>query len=110
MFVMAYKFFDDIKRSFEDNSTSKVLGCYKDLDYLVIDEIDKSYGSPTEFVHLYHLVNERYNHMLPTVLITNAKREGLTELLGASVLDRIASEGAIIEMVGGNYRKKIGVA
>lgn len=105
-YVLAYEFFEDIKDSFDRGNTRSVLRGYAGHDYLVIDEVDKAYGSPTEFVHLYHLVNERYNRMLPTVLITNATN--LVEQLGSSVLDRIASDGAIIEMAGENYRKKQG--
>ena len=103
-FVLAYKFFEDIKESFGKGNTKQVLARYSGYDYLVIDEIDKAYGSQSEFVHLYHLVNERYNFMRPTVLITNAT--DLVEQVGTSVLDRIASDGAIIEMKGENYRQK----
>jgi DNA replication protein DnaC len=103
-FVLAYKFFEDIKESFGKGNTKQVLARYSGYDYLVIDEIDKAYGSQTEFVHLYYLVNERYNFMRSTVLITNAT--DLVEQVGTSVLDRIASDGAIIEMKGENYRQK----
>lgn len=105
-YVLAYKFFEAVKNSFANNNTASVLSEFANYGYLVVDEIDKAYGSQLEFIHLYHLVNERYNFMRPTILITNAKKEGLMELLGASVLDRIASEGAIIEMAGENYRQK----
>jgi len=107
-FVLAYRFFEDIKNSFENNDTGRVLKEYASYDYLVIDEIDKAYGSQLEFIHLYHLVNERYNHLKPTVLITNANKGDLVKQVGSSVIDRIISEGAIIEMDGENYRKRKG--
>lgn len=105
-YVLAYQFFEVIKNSFAESETKWVLNDFASYDYLVIDEVDKAYGSQLEFIHLYHLVNERYNHVRPTVLITNAKEGDLIKQIGSSALDRIASEGAIIEMKGENYRQK----
>ncbi len=105
-FVLAYRFFEAIKNSFDNGTTASVLNDFARYDYLVIDEIDKAYGSQLEFIHLYHLVNERYNFMRPTILITNASKSDLIKQIGSSTLDRIASEGAIIEMAGENYRQK----
>lgn len=105
-YVLAYEFFEDIKNSFKQSDTEDVLKEYAYYDYLVIDEIDKAYGSQLEFIHLYHLINKRYNEIKPTILMTNTNKSELIELIGASTLDRIASEGAIIEMKGENYRQK----
>jgi hypothetical protein len=45
--------------------------------------------------------------MLPTVLITNAKPDEFAMIVGTSVLDRIGSDGKLIELSGENYRQKL---
>ena len=93
-YVLAYEFFEDIKNSFKQSDTEDVLKEYAYYDYLVIDEIDKAYGSQLEFIQLYHhLSTSGTNRIKPTVLMTNTNKSELIELIGASTLDRIASEG-----------------
>lgn len=108
-YVLAYDFFSEVRQSFADDSTHAVMHRYAGVDYLVIDEVDKSFGSKTEFVYLYTLVNRRYNDMLPTVLITNAGEEDLVSVMGASTISRVAGDGAIIELVGEDYRLREGL-
>lgn len=105
-YVLAYDFFTDIKNSFSDSSTEAVMRRYEGCDYLVIDEVDKSFGTVTEFVYLYTLVNRRYNNLRPTVLITNASEKDLVTVIGASTISRIGGDGAVIELVGEDYRLK----
>ena len=77
------------------------------MEYLVIDEIDKTQGTQMEFAYLYSLINKRYNEMKSTVLITNAKPDEFAAIIGQSALDRVASEGKIIDLTGDNYRQKL---
>lgn len=105
-YVLAFDFFNEIKRSFGDNSTVMVVHQYTSYDYLVIDEIDKTIGTPTEFTYLYSLINKRYNYMRSTVLITNSTPSEFVTIIGQSALDRVASEGKVIELTGENYRHK----
>lgn len=106
-YVLAFDFFTEVKRSFRDDSTDAILKRYATAGYLVIDEVDKAFGSQTEFVYLYSLVNERYNRMLPTVLITNADDTELVSVIGSSTLSRVAGDGAIIELKGEDYRQRM---
>lgn len=106
-YVLAFDFFTEVKRSFRDDTTEAIMDRYAKVGYLVIDEVDKAFGSQTEFVYLYSLVNERYNRMLPTVLITNADEADLVSVIGASTLSRVAGDGAIIELKGEDYRQRM---
>lgn len=105
-YVLAFDFFNEIRKSFGDYSTDMVIGKYESVDYLVIDEIDKTQGTPMEFPYLYSLINKRYNAMLPTVLVTNARPDEFQEIIGVSALDRVASEGKVIDFTGENYRQR----
>ena len=107
-YLLAVDFFNDIRRSFKirDADPVDIVMKYASFDYLVVDEIDKTYGSQTEFVYLYQLVNRRYNDMKHTVVIGNSlDKNSISEVIGSSALSRIASEGMIIELNGKDYRK-----
>lgn len=105
-YILAFDFFNSIRRSFGDYTTDKIIKEYEQYDYLVIDEIDKTQGTPMEFTYLYSLINKRYNEMKSTVLITNAKPSDFASIIGQSALDRVASEGKVIDLTGDNYRQK----
>jgi DNA replication protein DnaC len=104
-YILAADYFDQIKTSFADGSSASILRRYANYDYLIIDEMDKAYGTQTEFVYLYRMINERYNEMLHTVVITNANMQNAISVIGASVFDRIAGDGKVIELTGESRRK-----
>ena len=106
-YILAFDFFNSIRKSFNGGDPEKIVNRYSKCDYLVIDEVDKTQGSPTEFVYFYSLINNRYNEMLPTVLITNADNSTMENVIGKSALDRVAGDGKLIELTGENYRQKI---
>jgi len=102
-YILAADFFALVKQEFSTGRQD--YKPYYSCPYLVIDEIDKRYGSQTEFIALYRLINHRYNEMLPTVLITNSGKEELIEVIGISSFDRIIEDGKLIHMDGKNWRR-----
>jgi len=62
-------------------------------DLLVLDEIGVQYGSETEKNILFEIVNERYEAMKPTILISNLAMTTLTEYAGERVIDRMKENG-----------------
>ncbi len=105
-YVLAFDFFNKIRKSFSDGTTEAIMDKYSNYQLLVIDEIYKTQGTPTEFTYLYSLINERYNYMRSTILITNAKPDEFAAIIGESALDRVASDGKVIDLTGDNYRQK----
>jgi len=105
-YVLAFDFFNKIRKSFSDGTTEDVMNRYSNYQLLVIDEIDKTQGTQTEFMYLYSLINERYNYMRSTILITNAKPDEFAAIIGQSALDRVASDGKVIDLTGENYRQR----
>jgi len=105
-YVLAFDFFNKIRKSFSDGTTEAIMDKYSNYQLLVIDEIDKTQGTQTEFMYLYSLINERYNYMRSTILITNAKPDEFAAIIGQSALDRVASEGKVIDLTGENYRQR----
>lgn len=108
MYVLAFDYFNEIRMSFDGGDAKRIVEKYARYDYLVIDEVDKVHGTQNEFVYLYKLVNTRYENMLPTVVIANANQTELSNIIGKSTYDRIASEGIVIEADWDNYRQKSG--
>jgi len=69
-------------------------------DLLVIDEIGVQFGSETEQMFLYDVINGRYENCRPTLLISNLKLEGEIEgeksvrgCLGERSFDRLREGG-----------------
>lgn len=104
-YILAMDFFDEVKQSFSDQSTRKLIERYTRFDYLIVDEIDKRYGSQNEYLQLYRLINARYNELRHTMLITNADRPQLVDVVGQSVIDRLIEDGEFIEMNWESFRK-----
>lgn len=62
-------------------------------DLLLMDEIGVQFGSDAELNILFDIVNERYERMLPTILISNLALPKLTEYAGERVIDRMRENG-----------------
>ena len=69
-------------------------------DLLVIDEIGVQLGNKQETAFLTEVINERYENIKPTLLITNVSPSQLEDVLGARIFDRITSEGTTLLQFG----------
>lgn len=75
---------------------------------LVIDEIGRARDAETEQHMLYDIINMRYQRQLPTVLISNKKREEFQDYLGRAVMDRISEAHFFAELRADSYRRALG--
>jgi DNA replication protein DnaC len=71
---------------------------------LAIDEIQVRGGKPFEDNLLTNLIDDRYSAMRPTLLMANLPHEELTETLGASIVDRVTENGAVIHCDWPSFR------
>ena len=73
----------DIRKSFDDEggSEAQVLGIYKAVDLLIIDDLGKEQCSDWSMSTLYAIMNDRYEDMKPTIVTTNYNAEDLTDAL-----------------------------
>ncbi|CAB5512037.1 hypothetical protein LMG26857_01326 [Achromobacter anxifer] len=62
-------------------------------DLLVLDEIGNQYGSDTERMILTNVINNRYNAMKPTIMLSNLAKDKLGAELGERVIDRMREGG-----------------
>lgn len=72
---------------------------------LVIDEIGSQYGSDSEKIIISEIINNRYNNMLPTIIIGNVTLSEAEDYLGKRVIDRIKEGGKVLIFDWESHRK-----
>lgn len=76
-------------------------------DLLVIDEVGVQYGSETEKILLFEVINERYEAMKPTIVISNLGTADVETFLGARIMDRFhEGKSAVLEFTWESYRRR----
>jgi DNA replication protein DnaC len=66
-------------------------------DLLILDEVGVQFGSDAERVILFDILNERYERMKPTLLLSNLPLAGVKDFLGERIFDRMREgDGAYI--------------
>lgn len=87
-----------------DISRLSLMNFYSSTKMLVIDEIGRSNQQQKESYCLNLILRKRYENLLPTVLISNLKKEDLMKSLGEAVVDRLIETCEAVEFVGESYR------
>ncbi|QKE37427.1 ATP-binding protein [Ferrovum myxofaciens] len=62
-------------------------------DLLILDEVGVQYGSETEGLILFDILNERYENRRPTLLLSNLGLDEVRKYLGVRVFDRLREDG-----------------
>jgi DNA replication protein DnaC len=63
-------------------------------DLLILDEVGVQFGSDTEKLLLFDVLNERYEQRKPTLLLSNLALDGVKAFLGERIYDRLREDGA----------------
>jgi len=87
-----------------DRTEDDAIRALTEVDLLILDEIGVQLGTEHEKMLLFEIINERYQQMRPTILISNLTRDELTEYLGARVMDRFRESGAVVAFDWDSYR------
>lgn len=84
------------------------LDFYTKIPALIIDEVGVQFGSDTEKMVVFDIIDGRYNNMLPTVLISNLAIDGVKELIGDRAIDRMREDGGnVIAMKWESHRGNV---
>ena len=105
-FVKSYQIeleLDDCKSFKANESKIELLKRYTRYPVLIIDEIGK-FESKEEVKYLFMIINERYEHKMCTVLISNKTKKELVEYLGKPIFDRFTENCMSIEFNFDSYR------
>jgi DNA replication protein DnaC len=65
-------------------------------DLLILDEVGVQFGSEAEKIILFEIINQRYQHVKPTILISNLTLSELSAYIGERVVDRMYEGGGAI--------------
>ncbi|MEK9498226.1 ATP-binding protein [Photorhabdus sp. P32] len=84
-----------------DTNEFETLRFYSELDLLIIDEIGVQYGTESERNILFEVINNRYEDLLPTILISNLPMNDLPVFLG----DRVLQGGVVLAFDWDSYRR-----
>lgn len=107
LFCSATQFFMAVKASYKDGSADSeqaVMAKFTAPGLLVIDEIGQRSDTEWENRLLYELLNQRYNAVKDTLLISNQDQAVLEAALGSSIISRMRETGGIVECNWKSYR------
>lgn len=96
MYRTTYDLVLEIKESWGRGSERTESQVYRDFlepDILILDEVGVQFGSDSESIIIFHVINKRYNAMKSTIVISNLNIEGVKEYLGDRVVDRLREGG-----------------
>jgi len=62
-------------------------------DLLILDEVGVQFGSDTEKLILFDVLNERYERRRPTLLLSNLASNEVQAFLGERIFDRLREDG-----------------
>ena len=76
-----------------EESEEKLIRYYCKLDLLILDEVGSQFGSDTEKLFIFDIIDGRYQDMKPTILISNLDIDGIKEVIGERCVDRLREGG-----------------
>jgi DNA replication protein DnaC len=97
--VSVYELFRQIKASWDRGSKiteREAIAKFVKPHLLIIDEVGVQFDSPTEQGLLFDVINERYQAVLPTVVISNLSENEFIEVVGGRSSDRLRENGSMI--------------
>ena len=70
-----------------------VINYFTSTDLLIIDEVGIQFGSDTEKMFIFDIIDGRYENLLPTVIVSNLGLDSIKDLIGERVIDRLRQDG-----------------
>ena len=89
-----------------DVSESSAISTMVEPDLLILDEVGVQFGSETEKLILFDVLNERYEKRRPCILLSNLSTEEVFSFLGERILDRLKEDAG--EVVPFNWESHRG--
>ncbi len=103
-----------IKSSFakdSDTTEQKEIDHFSGIPLLILDEVGMDYGTDFNKALIFEILNNRYENMLPTILLTNLDAAALVEYMGERLVDRMREGGGrMVSFTWDSYRAKVSKA
>ena len=107
VFVTVQRLIRRVKDSWrtKEETETEVINAFALPDLLILDEVGVQFGSEFE-KQVFDVLNERYEKLKPSILLSNIPSEQLSDYLGERVTDRLRENGgALIGFNWDSYRK-----
>jgi len=78
-----------------DRDESEAIDHYAKTSLLVIDEVGVQYGSESEAILMFDVIDKRYGSRLPTVFISNLKMAEVKAILTDRIIDRLREDNGL---------------
>ena len=94
-YATAYRAVQEIRASYKSHDLTELqaMDAFISPDMLVLDEIGVQYGTESEQLLLFTLLNGRYEAMRPSIVISNLTVSEVSKYLGDRVYDRLRENG-----------------
>ena len=79
-----------------EHTEEEILDYYIKLDLLIFDEVGSQFGSDTEKLFIFDIIDGRYQNMVPTILISNLDITGVKSVIGERCIDRLREGGGSV--------------
>ena len=107
-YATAYRAVQEVRESYgsRDVSELRAMEAFIKPDLLVLDEIGAQYGTDSEHLILFTIINGRYEAMKPTIVISNLNVDGMKKYLDERGYDRLRENGgALLVFDWGSHRQ-----
>lgn len=91
--MRALRMIKDTWRRDADMSEAEAIQSLVYPDLLILDEIGVQFGSDSEKLLLFDVLNERYERRRPTILLSNLTAKEVSGYLGERIMDRLREDG-----------------
>lgn len=96
-YATAYHIVRDIKDTYGGSGRERdIVRGYVEPALLVVDEVGVQYGTDTEKLLLFEVLNGRYEEVKPTIVISNLEPAAIGDYLGDRVMDRLMDNGGAV--------------
>lgn len=97
---------EEIRDALKEGKKQAVIKKYKEADFLIVNEIGKSYNSDAEHNWFFEILDWRYSDMKPSLFIFRIKdkESELSNYMYHDLADRLKESSAIFRMNWKSYR------
>lgn len=98
----------EVKESYSrncDRTEKEVIESFIKHDLLILDELGVQFGSDTERMIIFEIINKRYENLKSTIILSNLEAKDLQNYLGTRVIDRMKeNEGKLLNFDWSSHR------
>lgn len=99
LFLTVYRAIRRVKDTWNkaaEETEQQAIDALVEPDLLILDEVGVQFGSETEKLILFDVLNERYEQRKPVLLLSNLPAPEVTAYLGQRIADRLREDGGQI--------------